>query len=461
MRRTYFILAPVLLLCTAFIYHKSKVSHNKKSENKATHWSVDIGKTSHRTNVSLNSDYLIIGSNGDNFRDAWLSDYRNGVHIINRKTGKKIKNFSTGNFGDLDVNGTLIHGNRIYFGNDNDEFICADFNGKIKYSLPISGDVECEPVLIKIKSKDAIVFGTEAGELRAISPLNGETIWQHFHEDFDGWKMGDNRLVFKIKTHFYQNWNFNLKPVTKDLNKDGVLDLVFFLHGDFYSVNGADGKILHQFKLDKKRGAWNQPNITRYGCAAESITFRETEKGDIVFSIPKYTNIPKPKSDYGILGHNFYLSTYDLGGNNFDSTLIDEKIKSREFFKVPNTNLISNGEKLYHFDSQMNLVKSVELEKFEDFENKYITTFYSNDLIEYQGKKCVILLFEQPHKIAFFDIDTGKALKTFELEERSEFIPVISDINKDGNMDMLVSDDTGKLTCINLGAEVKILNKKL
>lgn len=423
-----------------------------------TNWSVDIGKTSHRTNVSLSSNYLIIGSNGENYSDSWITDDRNGVHIINRTTGKEIKNFSTGNFGDLDVNGTLIYSNKIYFGNDNDEFICADFNGNIKYSLPISGDVECEPVLIKINKKDAIVFGTEAGELRAINPSNGETIWQHFHEDFDGWKMGDNRLVFKIRTHFYQSWKFNLKPVTKDLNKDGVLDLIFFLNNEFYAVNGANGKILHQFDLDKRSSVWNQANMTKTGCQAESVVFREDEKGNVIFSIPKYTNIPKINTKYDVIGYNFYMSTYDLSGKHLDSTLIDTKIQSSSFNKIPNTLLYTNGEKIYHFNSQMILEKSVDLEKFQEFENDYITTFTSNQLISYEGNKCVIILFEQPHIIAFYDIHSGKAVKTFELEDRSEFIPVIQDINKDGKMDMLVSDDTGKLSCINLGSKVKILN---
>lgn len=165
MNKMYLVSIPILLLILSFVKSESKES-TKVSSSEI--WETEIGKTTFRTNISLSPSYLIIGSNGDNYRDAYITDNRNGVHMINRKTGKRVRNFSHGSFGDLDVNGTLIYNNLIYFGNDNDEFICADFKGDIKFSLPVSGDVESEAVLIKINGKDALVFGTEAGELRAI-----------------------------------------------------------------------------------------------------------------------------------------------------------------------------------------------------------------------------------------------------------------------------------------------------
>ena len=42
---------------------------------------------------------------------------------------------------------------------------------------------------------------------------------------------------------------------------------------------------------------------------------------------------------------------------------------------------------------------------------------------------------------------------------RSEFIPLIQDINKDGRMDLLYADDSNHLSCIDLGKGINILNK--
>lgn len=454
MNRVFLSVSTLALAFFSFSLFKNKDEHSTSKGNDEI-WRVDIGKTSYRTNVTLSSDYVIIGSNGDNYMDYNISDNRNGVHIINRVNGKKIKNFGNGSFGDLDVNGTLIHQGKIFFGNDNDEFICADFNGNIKYSLPISGDVECEPIAMKIGGKDAIVFGTEAGELRAINPSNGETIWQHLHENFDGWKMGDNRLVFKIKTHFRSGYLFYFKPILKDLNKDGVEDLVFFIRKNFYAVNGKNGELLHNFKLNF--GDWKQPNKNYTACDAESIRFFEGKNGKLNFVIPKYQRIDIPNS-YSHDGYKFFMTTYDLNGNIIDSTLIDQNTKSSDFKRIPNTNIYTNGDKIYHFNSTQGLLKIVDMEKIEGQEIMYSTCFTSNQHLNYKGQNCIVILFEEEKTVCLFNTQTGKIVQKFELEERSEFIPVIQDINKDGKMDILVADDSGKLTCIPLGPNVKILN---
>ncbi len=122
MNKKYLIGLPAFLLILSFVYSDEKSKTSSELPN-SENWSIDIGKTSFRTNVSLTPSYIVIGSNGDNYRDAYITDDRNGVHIINRKTGKRVRNFAKESIGDLDVNGTLIYQNRIYFGNDNDEFI--------------------------------------------------------------------------------------------------------------------------------------------------------------------------------------------------------------------------------------------------------------------------------------------------------------------------------------------------
>ena len=50
-------------------------------------------------------------------------------------------------------------------------------------------------------------------------------------------------------------------------------------------------------------------------------------------------------------------------------------------------------------------------------------------------------------------------IRKFELKGRSEFIPIVDDIIKDGRMNLLFADDSNELTCIDLGKGINILNK--
>ena len=457
MNKMYLFALPTLLFILSFVNRdeKSKTTKEPSSEN----WSVDIGKTSFRTNISLTPSYLVIGSNGDNYRDAYITDDRNGVHIINRKTGKRVRNFAKESIGDLDVNGTLIYQNRIYFGNDNDEFICADFNGDIKYSLPVSGDVESEAVLTKVNGKDVLVFGTEAGEVRAINPKNGETIWQHFHQKFKGWKMGDNRLVFKVKTHFSMTYLFLMKPIVKDLNSDGIGDIVYTMNGQFYSINGANGKLLHAFDWTEDFDNWSDPKVLHNAFYdAETILFTKDKNGKNLVTVPKYSYRPIEGS-YGSDGYKLHMLTFDLKGNVVNKKLVEEKVKENDFKRLPNTRIFCSGDKIFQFDKNMKVVSNATIEKFPEVSGDYFAYFISDQLIEMNQQKCMVILLEYEKIIAFVNIDSGKIVRKIQLKGRSEFIPLVEDINKDGLMNLLYADDSNQLTCMSLGKGIHVLNK--
>ena len=68
-------------------------------------------------------------------------------------------------------------------------------------------------------------------------------------------------------------------------------------------------------------------------------------------------------------------------------------------------------------------------------------------------------MLEYEDIIAFVNIDSGKIVRKIQLKGRSEFIPHVEDINKDGQMDLLFADDSNQLTCIDLGKDIHILNK--
>ena len=458
MNKKYLIGLPAFLLILSFVYSDEKSKTSSELPN-SENWSIDIGKTSFRTNASLTSSYIVIGSNGDNYRDAYITDDRNGVHIINRKTGKRVRNFAKESIGDLDVNGTLIYQNRIYFGNDNDEFICADFNGNIKYSLPVSGDVESEAVLIKVHGKDVLVFGTEAGEVRAINPKNGETIWQHFHKDFKGWKMGDNRLVFKVKTHFSMTYLFLMKPIVKDLNSDGIGDIVYSMNGQFYSINGANGKILYAFDWTEDYDQWSDPNVLHNAFYdAETILFTKDKNDKTLVTIPKYSYRPIEGSNRTD-GYKIYMLTFDLKGNIIEQKLVVEKAKENDFRRLPNTRIFCSGHNIFQFDNNMKLISNTTIEKFFEVRGDYFAYFISDQLIDINQQKCMVMLLEHKGIIAFVNINSGKIVRKIKLKGRSEFIPHIEDINKDGQMDLLFADDSNQLTCLTLGKGIHVLNK--
>ena len=206
-------------------------------------WETEIGGLSYRSNFELVDNFLYVGSNGNYFRDWHTWDEKNGVYKLSVFNGKVIKKFADGDIGDLDVNGLLYHNYKLYFGNDNDEFLCTDLNGEIIWRIPVSGDVEHQPTLIKKKGNNLIVFATEVGEIRAVNPENGNTVWQYFDSQFNGWKSGENRFIFKLKTHFKSGSLFFSKPGLADLNSDGIDDLLY-AGSTTLAINGRNGKLM-------------------------------------------------------------------------------------------------------------------------------------------------------------------------------------------------------------------------
>ena len=77
-------------------------------------WKSPIGNVSYRTNIAKKGDLIFIGSNGINYMDFNVLDKGNGVYALNSKNGKIIRNFQSNVIGDMDVNGVLIHNNKLF-----------------------------------------------------------------------------------------------------------------------------------------------------------------------------------------------------------------------------------------------------------------------------------------------------------------------------------------------------------
>ena len=175
-------------------------------------------------------------------------------------------------------------------------------------------------------------------------------------------------------------------------------------------------------------------------------------------TIPKFSYRPV-RDSYRSDGYEFHIVTYDLGGKIIEKRLIAEKVNSNDFVRLSNTNIYVSGDKIFQFDNQMQLTSKTNLEKIQKVQEGYFQYFISGQLLEVDEHKCLVFLFQYENLIVFYDIDSGKAIRTYKLQGRSEFIPVIEDVNKDGRMDLLYADDSNYLTCLDLGEGIKILNK--
>ena len=413
-------------------------------------WSADIGLTTYRSDIVLKNGKIYIGSNGTHYQD-YLLDEGNGVFIVNAKNGNIIKQFLDEPYGDMDVNGILEYNNLLFIGNDNDEFICADLNGEIKYRLPVSGDIEHTPSLIQIDGKDYIVYATEAGEVTAIDPATGKTKWTFFHAQFDGWKPGDNRFIYKVKsTYINSGMLFFAAPGIADLNLDGVNDLVFYCnYNETIAINGKTGKKL-----------WShiRPENNYY-----SDDYHYTP---IIVGKGNSLRILKTNHNRDLSPAQKEFLEFDRNGKLVSSKTYPEKfgreglnvLETKNKVIIPFSSSIGFYDKVNKISSLINIDINPTRETDYGIRNSLASEpLIADQIIDYKGEKCAIILYqtdyskEEPQAcLTFVGLESKKVLKRFFLPNSSEFKPLIKDFTGDGNLDLLVSCSDGKLYCYNL-----------
>ena len=119
----------LLIIISLLILYVFSFSQNIQSVFKEK-WKTDIGVTTFRTNIIYDdfSDIIIVGSNGKS--RALLGDNKDGVYLLNPKTGIIKTHLKSKSVTDSDVNGVAVSENYIYFGNDNSMFYCSNKSGK-------------------------------------------------------------------------------------------------------------------------------------------------------------------------------------------------------------------------------------------------------------------------------------------------------------------------------------------
>ena len=424
-------------------------------------WKAEIGRLSFRSNLVFTSDYILLGSNGKHFLDYNIYDSQSGVYLLERKTGKIVRHFANDVLGDMDVTGVLLYNDRCYFGNDNEEFLCTDMQGHILWRKNVSGDIEHEPVLLNIKGRKLIVFATEAGEVRAIDPVNGSKVWAYYTPEFSGYREGDNRIFFKVKAFFTNTESFYTRPEIGDLNDDGVPDLTYNTYdGRLIAVSGSNGKLLWQ--LNRKNGRWLLPFVLQYQNNRPVITV-----------IAEVTD-----ADYK--GSAFALVTLNRNGKEIsreplkscknesptDSTRSRYYMPdSREGFSIntvrceKDTVLVNVADSIF-FISNGRKVRSIHLalpDKNKAYYLEYRDALLASTTFAMDGHpRCIgimnqrLLYEDAPFTFDIISLDDGSLVRKITIPKGGEMPPQIADMDKDGSPELLINSDDGNLYCYRL-----------
>ncbi len=78
----------------------------------------------------------------------------------------------------MDVNGVAVSSDRLFFGNDNNQFFCFDKKGQKIWEFVTNSDIENVPALVdfNVDRYVDVVFGTEAGVIYVLDGLSGQVI---------------------------------------------------------------------------------------------------------------------------------------------------------------------------------------------------------------------------------------------------------------------------------------------
>ncbi len=435
-----------LLLLMLLIFTMSATLPNKKIVLKSTikqHWRTKIGCTSYRTIPVLVDGQILIGSNGNNFRDYAL-DEGNGVFVLNGQNGQITKNFENNQFGDMDVNGILRFNESNYFGNDNEEFLCVDQNGKTKWRVNASGDIEHRPVLIQSLGKQTVVFATETGQIEALDALSGKQVWTFYDKAFSGWKLGENRTLFKIKMHFSEDCIFFNEPGLADLNADGVKDLVYNSKwGNFTAINGKTGKLL--WEIDQDDHADYNTNMGR----EKPIIIGEGDKSQIMILLYAKTDGKDEIAFYNAKGKLIHkvAASINLGGPMLSQT--SDVFMTSTAIIIPSTN--PKDVKIIPIENSTNKNNNGELII------KYNQCQVASNKINFNDEPCALVISQYDSEnsssqspMLLIGLKTGKIHYKVNLPSTSEFAPFIADVNNDGKLDVLVGCYDGNLYCFDL-----------
>jgi len=419
-----------LIGCTSMHVHAQSIEQTFPLK-----WTADIGNVSYRTQPALVGNRLFVGSNGLHFRD-YYHETGNGVYVLDARTGNQIDVIGDDAWGDLDVNGVLAYQGKVFFGNDNDEFMCYNASTlEPEWQLPTSGDCEHAPVLIQRKSGTVVVFATEQGEVRAVQPSTGNTVWVHYHKDFDGWKPGQNRFMYRVAAAVSNGTTYFAAPAVRDLDGDGVDDLSYSTHNGVVGISGQTGEVL--FDVDINSG-WIDYH--------HSPLILDHSEGPVLLIVEHRYNNERMASDSYI--RRVLLPSGDQLPTQFEFGYVN----TPHSLQAGNTHQVMcrNDEKLAKIQSVEPVYQIVDPN--DKSHTPYYSTFCSEETLIWKGRTAILEILEYDWKeekgsLRILDASTWELLDSFTLPDQTESVPHLIDVDGDGQRELLFGCGNGQLYC--------------
>jgi len=400
-------------------------------------WNAQIGCTSYRTEPALVGTKVFVGSNGSHFND-FLMDSGNGVHVVSGMTGKVERTIAADAWGDVDVNGVLAVGDRVFFGNDNNEFLCYSAKDyRLIWRIPTSGDCEHVPTLVRRKGGDQIVvFATEAGEVRAVRPSDGSTVWVHYSEEFDGWKPGSTHFVYKVASAMTSGTTYFDPPHVQDLTGDGVVDLVYYGEGAAVCLSGATGEVLLRHPVGSYFH-YQRPTVVNL------------PQGPVLLTRKHHQSLDKTTL------HRTLLPS----GKALAATLV-EGYCALETYSAPRPDqsgvLVRTNKGPHRFDVAAGT--TVPLPVAGSNKNYYSKCFMGARTATYRGREVLLQIVETAHGaehglLELLDAATLHHVASFDLPTRCESRPHLLDVDGDGALELLYGCANGVFYCHEIPAK--------
>ena len=137
-----------------------------------------------------------------------------------------------------------------------------------------------------------------------------------FPSQIDGWKEGNNRFIFKLKTHFRSGYIFFNSPTIADFNRDGVMDLVYNGY-DKTILNGINGKVIKNYSIDRQDTSFS--NVS------------DSYHDPISLGKGKNTKILSPEYIMGSDDDEKRIMIYDQNGNIINQLSVKKPERFKDF----------------------------------------------------------------------------------------------------------------------------------
>ncbi len=378
-------------------------------------WRSQVGLTTFRSTISFANDKIIVGSNGKS--RSLMNDSRDGVYLLDARTGQLERQIKNPGEGDTDVNGVAIHHDTLFFNTDSDRLYSYSFTGQQNWRFVANSDLEGAPSLTDVTGDGFpdVIIASESGTVYAVNGKNGEQIWQ-FQNQMES---------VPGKYEYLSSQSFMSSPALVDLNNDQVRDvLIGGRNAIFYALDGKTGSLIWRYH-------------TTSGIHSSAIATNMDGELQII--------IAEAYSDVSILDFQGNLQTSyqlsaPLGG-------IQGLFSSPVY--TPQGNIAIGSSWWESKDDGLWLMplhqKNNSLDKAIFLgEQRISATPLVADILG-QPTSQVIAVTE--NKKLLVSSETGDLIATMDLRAPVEATPLIADIDGDGQNEILIAATDGYLYC--------------